>query len=196
VREQALGTILCVDEHEANRHALTRVFRDAGFEAMGAATGAEALAAETPRPDLVLLVVTLPDLGALKVCRQIKALPATATVPVLCLFGGEATPAEKDLARAAGAEGCLTMPEDPQELVAQAQALLRPSPLQTPKSPGGGPHLPGIVSRSGLTKAEAERLLDWLEANGCRHREVAHEEGVGFVVRWRQALVGKSPRDR
>jgi hypothetical protein len=44
---------------------------------------------------------------------------------------------------------------------------------------------PASACRSGLTKAEAERLLDWLEANGYQGRELRHEEGGTFEVRWR-----------
>jgi len=36
----------------------------------------------------------------------------------------------------------------------------------------------------GLTKAEAELLLDWLEAHGYPQREV-HWESEGITVRWR-----------
>lgn len=36
----------------------------------------------------------------------------------------------------------------------------------------------------GLTKAEAELLLDFLEAHGCQQREVLWEE-QGITVRWR-----------
>jgi hypothetical protein len=37
-----------------------------------------------------------------------------------------------------------------------------------------------------LTKSQAEMLLDWLEANGYRHREVCYEKDGGFTVRWRK----------
>jgi hypothetical protein len=34
----------------------------------------------------------------------------------------------------------------------------------------------------GLTKTQAEELLDWLETHGCEEREVVYEEGRGFTV--------------
>jgi PilZ domain len=40
---------------------------------------------------------------------------------------------------------------------------------------------PGIVHRAGLTKKEAEALLDWLEDHGCAGAEVSADE-TGFVV--------------
>ena len=45
-------------------------------------------------------------------------------------------------------------------------------------------YLPRSREASGLTKAEAEELLDWLRANGCKDWEVAYKEGNGFLVRW------------
>jgi hypothetical protein len=36
---------------------------------------------------------------------------------------------------------------------------------------------------TGLTKTEAEELLDWLEAHG-KTGQVSYQEGQGFSVRW------------
>jgi hypothetical protein len=38
---------------------------------------------------------------------------------------------------------------------------------------------------AGLTYAEAEELLSWLDANGFRHQEVGFPDRQRFVVRWR-----------
>jgi hypothetical protein len=37
-----------------------------------------------------------------------------------------------------------------------------------------------------LTKSEAERLLDWLEANGYSQKELLLGEDGSFTVRWRR----------
>jgi hypothetical protein len=37
-----------------------------------------------------------------------------------------------------------------------------------------------------LNKTEAERLLDWLQANGYSQREVSYSDASGFTVRWRR----------
>jgi hypothetical protein len=44
----------------------------------------------------------------------------------------------------------------------------------------------GWECRERLNKLEAERLLDWLEANGYAQREVSFIEDHGFTVRWRR----------
>jgi hypothetical protein len=44
--------------------------------------------------------------------------------------------------------------------------------------------MPEAMRKSGLTKTEADDLLDWLEANGCRHFELVATSEAGFAVRW------------
>jgi hypothetical protein len=40
------------------------------------------------------------------------------------------------------------------------------------------------MARTGLEKTEAEDLLDWLEANGYRHYELASITDNSFSVSW------------
>lgn len=40
--------------------------------------------------------------------------------------------------------------------------------------------------RERLNKTEAERLLDWLEANGYSQRDASLAEDGSFTVRWRR----------
>lgn len=44
----------------------------------------------------------------------------------------------------------------------------------------------GWERRERLNKSDAERLLDWLEANGYSQREVSLGEDGSFTVRWRR----------
>jgi hypothetical protein len=39
----------------------------------------------------------------------------------------------------------------------------------------------------GLTKTQAEDLLDWLEAHGCQDCEVVYEEASGFTILFSQS---------
>jgi DNA-binding response OmpR family regulator len=175
MRGSLRGTVLCVDDDEGERQALTLLLKGAGCEVAQAATGEEALRLAAGQPGLVVLDVNLPDIDGFEVCRRIKAHPATAAIPVLHLSGVFVTPADVSQARAGGADGYLTKPIDPQVLLARAEALLRDRPAE------GAPQ---VLSRSGLTKEEAEDWLDWLEANGYQGLEVHHADGEGFVVRW------------
>ena len=121
-------TILFVDDDSLNRLALTGCLQEAGFRTREAATGAEALriAAEGPvPPDLVILDVNLPDVDGFEVCRRLRADPATTAIPILHLSGVFMGALDKAHALEGGADGYLTKPADPQEVIATVRALLR-----------------------------------------------------------------------
>ena len=86
-------TILNVDDNEANRYAVTRMLKRAGFATAEADCGEEALRQVAALPDLVILDVNLPDIDGFEVCRRIKADPATASIPILHLSASYVRPA-------------------------------------------------------------------------------------------------------
>ncbi|HVI10977.1 MAG TPA: response regulator, partial [Candidatus Binatia bacterium] len=77
------ATILYADDTEAQRYALARVLRSAGFRVLEARTGQQALEMSAERPDLMVLDVNLPDISGIEVCKRIKATEATSRTPVL-----------------------------------------------------------------------------------------------------------------
>ena len=79
-----LVRVLVVDDHAAFRAAAVAMLQSEGFQVVSeAGTGADAIAAaETLRPDLVLLDVRLPDIDGFAVA---EALAALAPAPVVVL---------------------------------------------------------------------------------------------------------------
>lgn len=118
-------TILAVDDNEALRYSLVRSLRDAGYQVLEARTGAEALKLAAEMPDLITLDVNLPDIHGFEVCKQIKANPATAHIPILHLSSTFIEPDARVQGLASGADAYLTEPIDRAELVATVGALLR-----------------------------------------------------------------------
>ena len=59
--QETSPTILYVDDTEAQRYAVSRVLRRAGFDVRQASTGYQALEMSSSGPDLVVLDVNLPD---------------------------------------------------------------------------------------------------------------------------------------
>ena len=121
----SVTTILNVDDNEANRYAISRMLKRAGFATVEAANGAEALRAVADRPDLVILDVNMPDLDGFEVCRRIKADPATASIPVLHMSASYILSEDKARGLEEGADGYLIRPVEPPELIATVRALLR-----------------------------------------------------------------------
>ncbi len=121
------STVLHVDDDPAGRFALSEALRRAGLRVREAATGREALdLAAAEAPDLVLLDVNLPGgVGGLEVCQKLKADPATAATPVLLISALSTHGEDRVRGLEEGADGYLTKPVEPAEVVAQVKALLR-----------------------------------------------------------------------
>lgn len=122
---QAGATILHVDDTDAQRYAISRVLRHAGFEVLEARTGQQALEFVERLPDLVILDVNLPDISGFAVCRQIKANEATARIPVLHLSATMVSTDARVAGLEGGADGYMVQPVEPDELIATIRALLR-----------------------------------------------------------------------
>jgi PAS domain S-box-containing protein len=121
----AQARILYVDDTEAQRYAVSRVLRRAGFDVAEASTGSQALQMSALGPDLIVLDINLPDISGFEVCQQIKANPATAHTPVLQVSATLITPEARVTGLEGGADAYLVQPVDPQELIATIRALLR-----------------------------------------------------------------------
>jgi PAS domain S-box-containing protein len=118
--------ILNVDDQDIPRYAKSRVLQHAGYTVLEAATGTEALQlVRSHRPSVVLLDVKLPDVSGTEVCRRIKADPAIADTLVLQTSATYTSSADRTRGLVGGADGYLPQPAEPEELIANVQALLR-----------------------------------------------------------------------
>ena len=117
----AARVLVCDDEPQILR-ALRVILRDAGFEAVTAATGEEALdlAAVKP-PEAAILDLMLPDIDGVEVTRRLREW-TQMPILVLSAVGEEDRKVE---ALAAGADDYVTKPFGPRELVARLEAALR-----------------------------------------------------------------------
>jgi two-component system KDP operon response regulator KdpE len=113
--------LVCDDEPQILR-ALRVILREAGFEAIPAETGEEALdLAAVRRPDAAIIDLVLPDIDGVEVCR---ALREWSQMPIIVLSAvGEED--AKVQALAAGADDYVTKPFGPRELIARLRAVLR-----------------------------------------------------------------------
>jgi PAS domain S-box-containing protein len=123
--EKPPATILLVDDRASNRYAVSRILQKAGYTVLEADTGAGGLRLAAGRPDLVILDINLPDVSGLEVCRQLRAAPATASVPILHLSASLVGSEARSKGLEGGADGYLVYPLEPRELIATVEALLR-----------------------------------------------------------------------
>ena len=114
--------ILVVDDEHQILRALRVILREAGFEALPAATGEEALdLAALQHPDAGIIDLLLPDMDGVELCRRLREWTEIPLI-VLSAVGDEDA---KVRALAAGADDYITKPFGPRELVARLQANLR-----------------------------------------------------------------------
>ena len=108
--------ILVVDDNEDSAESLTILLSLAGHKTHTAYDGLEALeAAETFRPDMILLDIGLPKLNGFEVARKIREQPWGQDILVVALTGwGQEE--DRRRSREAGFNHHLTKPVDPLEL--------------------------------------------------------------------------------
>lgn len=96
-----------------------------GFKLETATDGYEALVkVGSFKPSLLILDVMMPLLDGIKVCRRLKADPATRSIKILGVTG---YPDSIPTLIEAGADACLEKPLDPASVVREVERLLRPA---------------------------------------------------------------------
>jgi two-component system chemotaxis response regulator CheY len=109
-------TILAVDDSGSLRQMLVFTLKAAGYQVVEAVDGRDGLdKARQKHFDLVLTDQNMPNMDGLTLIRSLRALPSYARVPILMLTT-ESSDEMKSKGRAAGANGWLVKPFDPNRL--------------------------------------------------------------------------------
>jgi signal transduction histidine kinase len=155
------ATILVVDDNLQNREVAEGHLVGAGYQAVQAESGEEALArlaAGTSPIDLVLLDVLMPGLDGFETCRRIRAQPGGTRLPVLFLTALGDLGTHK-AALDSGADDFLTKPINRTELLIRVRSLLRIKALSDEQTR----HL-GVISSQRDALLEAQRQKEELTA--------------------------------
>ena len=122
-----MAKILLVEDNEMNRDMLTRRLERRGHEVLVAVDGAQGLAlAQDALPGLILMDMSLPIMDGWEATRQLKADPATSSIPVIALTA-HAMSEDREKAIAAGCDDYDTKPVEFARLVGKIDALLAAS---------------------------------------------------------------------
>jgi two-component system cell cycle response regulator DivK len=102
--------ILLVEDNEMNRDMLSRRLARRGYEVVIATDGQEGLdLAASASPDVILMDMSLPIIDGWEVTRRIKAVSATAGIPVIALTA-HAMSGDREQALEAGCDDYDTKP--------------------------------------------------------------------------------------
>ena len=119
------GTILVVDDFDDTRLLLRTWLQKKGFRVVEAENGNRAIAAaESSRPDLIIMDVEMPEMDGLAATRKIRELKDFAAVPIVAVsaYGADQY---RDHALAAGCNEYVSTPFEPDELERLIRALLK-----------------------------------------------------------------------
>lgn len=117
--------ILAIDDNADALYALERTLAHAGFSVLALPSGVGAIEkASDYRPDLILLDVMMPEKDGYQVLRDFKSDAQLRYVPVFLVTAKDSL---HDLVTGldSGADGYITKPFRPQELLARVEAALR-----------------------------------------------------------------------
>ncbi len=145
------GNILAIDDTPESLKLLSEILRSEGYDVRSAPNGELALhAAASNPPELVLLDIRMPGMDGYEVCRRLKEMPGTRTVPVIFVSAASES-AEKVRGFELGAVDFVTKPYQRDELLARVDSHLRLSRLSN--------HLEEMVEQRTAELREGERKL-------------------------------------
>jgi two-component system phosphate regulon response regulator PhoB/two-component system alkaline phosphatase synthesis response regulator PhoP len=87
---------------------------------------------EAECPSLLVLDLMLPDIDGFEICKQLRARPEHASIPII-IITARSTETDKVLGLGLGADDYMVKPFSPRELVARVKAVLRRAGRQDPE---------------------------------------------------------------
>lgn len=161
--------VLIADDDPTLRIGMRLLLEREGYSCIEAEQGEQAVeVARRRRPRCVFLDLAMPALDGFSVARLLRADPDLEGVHVNCLTG-LADRRARAQALLVGCTSFLTKPLNVRAILEVVRRQLEPQ---------------GAEELSGLSKAEAEALLDWLEERGSAPLELFLDAEGGFTVRW------------
>ncbi len=150
--------LLLADDSVTIQRVIELTFADEDVQVLAVGDGKKAMASiQTDRPDIVLADVGMPEHDGYEVAAFIKTHPELAHIPVLLLTGAF-EPVDEARARAAGCDGVLVKPFEPQMVINRVRDLLagrRPAGLWASSAPSPSAQQPASRPDGGHADAPA-----------------------------------------
>ena len=119
-----MAKILLVEDNEMNRDMLSRRLERRGYEVVIAVDGQQGVEiAQSARPDLILMDMSLPVMDGWEATRQLKAKEAMKGTPIIALTA-HAMSGDREKALQAGCDDYDTKPIELARLLGKIEALL------------------------------------------------------------------------
>lgn len=116
--------ILYIEDNEQNMYLVTFLLEKHGYSVSPATDGQEGIdKAATEKPDLILLDIQLPKMDGYAVARSLRSNPDLAVTPIVAVTS-YAMAGDRDKAMAAGCNGYIEKPINPDTFIQQVEQHL------------------------------------------------------------------------
>ena len=123
-------TILIADDQPMNLSVLSGILKEHGYHVRAVTNGRKVLeAARASLPDLIMLDITMPEMDGYQACRELKADPFLASVPVIFISAHD-QPLNKVQAFQVGGADYVAKPFHVEEVMARVEHQLQILSLQ------------------------------------------------------------------
>lgn len=119
--------ILIIEDNELNRYLLTFLLEHRGHRVRSATDGPAGIAlAKTLLPDLILLDIQLPTMHGYTVAANLREVESIRGIPIIAVTS-HAMAGDREKALAAGCNGYIEKPIDPDTFVDDVEIICRQS---------------------------------------------------------------------
>lgn len=156
-----MARILIIEDNPANVELMSFLLGAYGHTPLSAADGPRGVAAaRSERPDLIACDVNLPGMDGFAVLAALKREPALAGVPILAVTA-LAMAGDREKVLAAGFDGYISKPIEPESFVAELEAFLAAAPAaaSAPAVPAPVPAAQPIPAPAQAASPAARTLL-------------------------------------
>jgi two-component system, cell cycle response regulator DivK len=117
-------TVLLIEDNEQNRYLATYLLEQHGYRVISAIDGRRGLElAQTLVPDVILLDIQLPTMDGYEVASALRTIAALRNTPIVAVTS-YAMMGDREKALAAGCNGYIEKPIDPETFVAEISAFI------------------------------------------------------------------------
>jgi CheY-like chemotaxis protein len=119
--------VLLIEDHEQNRYLATFLLEKHGYAVVSASDGRAGIElAKTVEPGLILLDIQLPLMDGYTVARELRSDPALRNIPIIAVTS-YAMVGDREKSLAAGCNGYLEKPINPDTFVTEIERFLPPN---------------------------------------------------------------------
>jgi CheY-like chemotaxis protein len=119
--------VLLIEDHEQNRYLASFLLKKHGYAVVSASDGPAGIKlARTVKPALILLDIQLPLMDGYTVARELRSEPALRNIPIIAVTS-YAMVGDREKSLAAGCNGYLEKPINPDTFVTEIERFLPPN---------------------------------------------------------------------